>query len=300
MAALLVLALLLDAALGEPKWLWDRFSHPAIQMGRIIQWLDTRLNTGSARKVRGIFAIAILSLGSVGLGVFLSAFGPLAELVVAAIFLAQRSLCDHVGAVANGLRVSLGDGRRMVARIVGRDTRDMDETAVARAAIESASENLSDGVIAPAFWFLIAGLPGLILYKSINTADSMIGYRTPRHEDFGWAAARLDDALNLLPARLTAALIALPTGQIRNWSAIAADARRHRSPNAGWPEAAMARALNIALSGPRSYHGQRTEFAYVHPEGRRHLGAADIDASIAVLWKAWAITLGVSSVLALL
>lgn len=299
MATVLIFALLLDAALGEPKWLWGRISHPAVQIGRIIHWLDARLNAGSARKARGVLAVVMLSVGSLALGVLLSAFGPLAEIVVAAVFLAQRSLCDHVRAVADALRVSLGDGQRMVARIVGRDTRDMDTSAVARAAIESASENLSDGVVAPAFWFLIAGLPGLILYKSINTADSMIGYRTPRYEEFGWAAARLDDLLNLVPSRLTAAMIALPTGQIRNWSDIAADARRHRSPNAGWPESAMARALNIALAGPRSYHGKKTDFAYVHPQGRKLLSADDVDSSIVVLWKTWTIVLGTSVVLTL-
>lgn len=296
---LLCLALLLDAIFGEPQLLWNRAPHPAILMGRAVRWCDTRLNTGSNRKAKGVITVIGLSLAALALGWILSWFGPLIEIAVTAILLAQRSLVDHVRAVGDGLRVSLGDGRRMVARVVSRDTRDMDESAVARSAIESAAENMSDGVIAPAFWFLIGGLPGLILYKVINTADSMIGYRTPRHRDFGWAAARFDDLLNLIPARLTAVLIALPAGQLSHWEKIAADARLHRSPNAGWPEAAMARALNIALSGPRSYDGTMADFAYVHEDGRKELNADDVDAAVTKLWQAWGMSLALCFVIAL-
>ncbi len=299
-AFLLFAALLLDAVLGEPRWLWDRVPHPAVVMGRIIAWCDTRLNTGQLRRIRGIGVIAALSVGALALGETLAAFGPPAEIVVVAILLAQRSLCDHVGAVADALRLSTGDGRLMVARIVSRDTGTMSDSDVARAAIESAAENLSDGVIAPAFWFLVGGLPGLILYKIVNTADSMIGYRTDRHADFGWAAARFDDLLNLIPARLTAAIIALLSGQLAQWSGIASDARRHKSPNAGWPEAALARALDIALAGPRSYHGQKIEFAYVNPTGRKTLTHNDIDAAVTVLWKTWGMTLAACFVIALI
>ena len=211
----------------------------------------------------------------------------LLEILVGAVLLAQRSLVDHVRAVGDALRLSLGEGRRMVARIVGRDTAAMDEPAVSRAAIESAAENLSDGVIAPAFWFLIGGLPGLLLYKITNTADSMIGHRTPRYEEFGWAAARFDDLLNLIPARLTAALIALTHGRFDAAPVILRDAPLHRSPNAGWPEAAMAVTLNTALSGPRSYDGQMRDFPWVWPEGNRHPGPAQIDAACTALWRAW-------------
>ncbi|AXI53426.1 adenosylcobinamide-phosphate synthase CbiB [Sulfitobacter sp. JL08] len=299
-AFLLFAALLLDAVLGEPRWLWDRVPHPAVVMGRIIGWCDTRLNTGQLRRLRGIGVVAALSIGALALGETLAAFGPLAEIVVVAILLAQRSLSDHVGAVADALRLSTGDGRLMVARIVSRDTGTMSDSDVARAAIESAAENLSDGVIAPAFWFLVGGLPGLILYKIVNTADSMIGYRTDRHADFGWAAARFDDLLNLIPARLTAATIALLSGQLAHWSGIASDARRHKSPNAGWPEAAMARALDIALAGPRSYHGQKIEFAYVNPTGRKTLTHNDIDAAVTVLWKTWGMILAACFVITLI
>jgi adenosylcobinamide-phosphate synthase len=213
--------------------------------------------------------------------------GPVVEILVAAILLAQRSLVSHVQAVADALRLSEGDGRLMVARIVSRDCRAMNRAGIARAAIESGAENLSDGVIAPAFWFLIGGLPLMLVYKAVNTADSMIGYRNDRYRDFGWASARADDVLNLLPARLTGLAIAALTGQLRNWPAIAADARRHRSPNAGWPEAAMARALGIALAGPRSYDGQMRDLAWVNGRANRDIGATDIDASARLLWRVW-------------
>ena len=299
-AAVLFLALLLDAALGEPRWLWARWPHPAVLMGRLIQRADDRLNQGAARRLKGaLLALALVLLGLV-LGGAIAALGWLPQVLVAAMLLAQRSLVDHVRTVADGLRMSLTDGRRAVARIVGRDTAPMDGPAVARAAIESAAENASDGVIAPAFWFLVAGLPGLLIYKLVNTADSMIGHRTPRHEDFGWASARLDDLLNLLPARLTALLIALVAGQLPRWQEIAADARRHRSPNAGWPEAAMARALDTALSGPRAYHGQMKDFPFIHPQGDRAPGPQRIEATCTRLWQIWAVFLAGTALFAIL
>lgn len=286
-AAVLICALCLDALLGEPRWLWDRVPHPAVLMGRFVGFLDQRFNTGRNKRRNGILCtMALVIVGGV-LGYLLSTAGALVEIIVAAMLLAQKSLVQHVAAVADGLRMSLREGQRMVARIVSRDTSAMDETLVARAALESAAENLSDGVIAPAFWFLIAGLPGLVVYKLINTADSMIGYRTPRHEAFGWAAARLDDVLNLIPARLTALLLALPA-RCFDLAGIRADAGRHRSPNAGWPEAALSRALGVALAGPRAYDGQMQDFPYVNPDGRSILTPVDIDAGIAMLWKAWA------------
>src|SRR6056297_1969355 len=295
MAWVLAMAMVLDALLGEPRWLWDRAPHPAVLMGRVVGWLDARLNGGAARRAKGIAAMAAMAGGAMLLGWVLGLAGWPVEVLVAAVLLAQRSLVDHVRAVADALRLSLGEGKRAVAMIVGRDTADMQETDVARAAIESAAENLSDGVIAPAFWFLVAGLPGLLLYKITNTADSMIGYRTPRHEAFGWAAARLDDVLNVIPARLTTALIAVThgglTGVRADWSGIAADARKHRSPNAGWPEAAMARALNVALSGPRSYDGRLQHFDYVHGFGEKEIGAPSIEAACAALWRTWAAAL---------
>ncbi|MDP3958894.1 MAG: adenosylcobinamide-phosphate synthase CbiB [Pseudorhodobacter sp.] len=300
-ATLLIPALLLDAALGEPRALWQRWPHPAVLMGRAVALAEQRLNVGGARRARGVAAMLGLGTGALGLGWAIHAlpdFGVF-EVIVAAILLAQRSLAGHVQAVADALRLSLGDGRRAVARIVGRDTAAMDAPAVARAAIESAAENFSDGVIAPAFWFLIAGLPGLMLYKITNTADSMIGHRTPRYEQFGWAAARLDDLLNLIPARLTALLIAVCHGRFDAAAPILRDASLHRSPNAGWPEAAMAVVLNLSLSGPRSYEGEMRDFAPVYPEGRSNAGPDDIDAAVRALWRVWAGGLAVVVVLAL-
>ncbi|KAA2313589.1 cobalamin biosynthesis protein [Pseudooceanicola sediminis] len=292
-AAILTLALLLDALLGEPRWIWSRLPHPAVLMGRLIGWADRQMNHGTQRRLRGLALTALLVVIGWFLGTAIAALGWLPQLLVAAILLAQRSLVQHVAAVARALRISLPEGRRSVAMIVGRDTAGMDGPAVARAAIESAAENASDGVIAPAFWFLVAGLPGLLIYKLINTADSMIGYRTPRYERFGWAAARTDDLLNLIPARLSALALAALSGHLGQWRAIVAEANRHRSPNAGWPEAAMARALDVALSGPRAYDGQMRDYPFVHPTGRRHAGAADIEAACTRLWQLWACLLGV-------
>jgi adenosylcobinamide-phosphate synthase len=295
------MALLLDAALGEPPWLWSRLPHPAVLMGRAVAALDQALNRGSARRVLGVVALALLVATAGGIGWIIAAVpdGGLLEVLGAAILLAQRSLADHVVAVARALRYGLAEGRQAVAMIVGRDTAAMDGPAVARAAIESAAENLSDGIVAPAFWFLVAGLPGMLIYKAVNTADSMIGHRTPRHEAFGWASARFDDLLNLIPARLTALMIALAHGWF-DARPILRDARLHRSPNAGWPEAAMAVVLDVALSGPRSYHGVRRDFPWVWPEGRRDAGPADIDRAVTVLWRIWGLMLAGLAAAALL
>jgi len=267
-------------------------------MGRAVAWADRTFNDRT--RLKGVLALLILLAGTIALGLVLAALpGSIAEVAVGAVLLAQRSLADHVQAVARALRLSLPEGRHAVSMIVGRDTATLDEPAVARAAIESAAENFSDGVVAPAFWFAVAGLPGLLAYKLVNTADSMIGHRTPRYEQFGWAAARLDDVLNLIPARLSALLIWLtrPRGA---WGPIIADARLHRSPNAGWPEAAMARVLGVALAGPRSYHGEMRDFPWVHPQGRRILGAPEIEAAVRTLWGAWAILLALAVIWAVL
>lgn len=299
-AALLVPALLLDAAFGEPHWLWSRLPHPAVVMGRAVGWLDAKLNRGENRKAKGVLALVVLVLGAGLAGAAIASLpdGGLLEVLAAAILLAQRSLVDHVRAVGDALRLSLADGRRTVARIVGRDTTALDRAGVARAAIESAAENLSDGVVAPALAFLVFGLPGLMIYKITNTADSMIGHRTPRHEQFGWAAARFDDLLNWVPARLTAALILLAHGRF-DPAPVLRDGPLHRSPNAGWPEAAMAVVLNVALSGPRSYNGVMTAFPWVWPEGRADPGPDQIDAACSALWRAWAGLLGLACLVAL-
>jgi adenosylcobinamide-phosphate synthase len=301
-AGLLLAALLLDAALGEPRWLWSRLPHPAVLLGRAVAWLDRHLNRGAARRLKGSLGFAGLALAALALGGAVQALpgGGVPEVVLAAILLAQRSLAEHVRAVARGLRRGLAPGRAAVAMIVGRDVAALDRAGVARAAIESAAENFSDGVVAPAFGYLVGGLPGLLLYKLTNTADSMIGYRTPRHEAFGWAAARFDDALNWIPARLTAALIAAVFASRRAWAVVRRDARLHRSPNAGWPEAAMAGVLDVALAGPRSYGGRMRAYPFVHAAGRRDIGPAEIEAAVRVLWRGWAGLLALVAVLALL
>lgn len=300
---ILAIALLLDAALGEPGFLWSRIPHPAVLMGKAVDAGDRWFNRGNRRRLRGVAVLAdqILVAAFVGLLVtFKLPYSWVWQILIVAILLAQRSLSDHVRAVAFALERSLPEGRASVALIVGRDTAEMDRAAVARAAIESAAENLSDGVIAPAFWFLIAGLPGILIYKLVNTADSMIGHRTPRHEKFGWAAARLDDVLNLIPARLTALLLWASAPRKGAWTVILRDAPKHRSPNAGWPEAAMATALDTALSGPRSYGGQVRDFPFVHPEGRRDPGPETILKASTLLWRAWGIVLAVTCAWALI
>lgn len=294
----IVIAMLLDALMGEPDWIWRRVPHPAVLMGRAIGWLDKRFNHGSLLAGGAVLAVLVVAAGMLGL--LLSAFGPVAEVLIGAILIAQKSLVEHVRAVATGLRFSLAEGRRNVAMIVGRDTAGMDRSAVARGAIESAAENLSDGVIAPVFWFLIGGLPGLMIYKVTNTADSMIGYRTAKYERFGKAAARFDDLLNWIPARLSAVLIVAAHFRPDAWRAVRADAPRHRSPNAGWPEAAMAQVLGVALSGPRTYDGELRQYPWVNIGGQRMLTHEDVDRAASALWRTWALLFAVVALGALI
>lgn len=261
----MALALALDALLGWPARLYARIGHPVTWIGALIGALDRRLNDASRsdgyRRLCGL-AVALAVIGlcaglAAGLMALLpdNALGTLALGVLAWPLVAVRSMHDHVAAVAVPLAAGdLPGARHAVSMIVGRDPARLDSAGVARAATESLAENTSDGIVAPLFWGALLGLPGIAAYKAINTLDSMIGHRTPRHEAFGWAAARIDDLVNLLPARLTGLLFALasarPGAALR---CMASDARHHRSPNAGWPEAAMAGALGIRLSGPRIY-----------------------------------------------
>ena len=283
----LVFAMLLDAIFGEPRFLWDRLPHPAVLMGRLVAFLDRTLNTGNDRKSKGVLALAILCFSATVLGSVLSQFGWVIEIIIAAILLAQKSLVDHVKAVATGLRISIAQGRFAVSMIVSRDTKDMTESQIARSAIESAAENFSDGVIAPAFWFLIGGLPAMLVYKFVNTADSMIGYKTKKYLEFGWASARFDDVLNWVPARISMLLIVAFAKQPINLKAIISEAKQHKSPNAGWPEAAMARAIDVALAGPRSYDGKLQQLPWVNGTGRQNITANDVDSATRILWRAW-------------
>ncbi|MEM8664827.1 MAG: adenosylcobinamide-phosphate synthase CbiB, partial [Pseudomonadota bacterium] len=231
-----------------------------------------RFNRGSHRRLRGALAllglIAVVAVPASVVAMALGAVpgGVILEALIASVFIAHRSLHQHVVAVATA--PSLERAREAVAMIVGRDVRALDDAGVARASIETLSESLCDGVVAPAFWFAIGGLPGLVVYKLVNTADSMIGHRTPRHEAFGWAAARLDDVMNIVPAQLTALLTALAAPRlVKRAGQVVHDARRHVSPNAGWPEAAFAHALGVALGGPRRYGDRVVEGVWLNGDG---------------------------------
>ena len=283
----LILAILLDALLGEPRWLWSRLPHPAVVIGNIISKLSNLMNHAPQQRTKGVLLVLTLAIGGGITGLFITWLGPIADVVTVAILLAHKSLVEHVSDVAQSLRMSLFSGQRSVSMIVGRDTTEMNTEQVSRAAIESMAENFSDGFVAPVFWFLVAGLPGIIIYKAINTSDSMIGYKNRTFKDFGWATARVDDVLNWIPARLSALCIWAITGFPVKWRLIAQNAKLHRSPNAGWPEAAMAYALEISLSGPRSYEGQMQKFPWVNPIGRKNIGPSEIDNAIRILWATW-------------
>ncbi len=257
---LVLAAAALEAAVGYPNALHKRVPHPVVWIGTLISALEARLNRSdfnqAVRRALGIVTLLII-VGVSGLaGWLVTAFGgPWAVVIVGVAGLAQRSLYDHVRAVAKPLSAGDLDGARTaVGMIVGRDTARLDESGVAAAAVESLAESFCDGVVAPIFWFVVAGLPGLFAYKAVNTADSLIGHREPRWRSFGWASARFDDLLNLIPARLAGGLIAL-AGR-GGWKTMLRDAGKHASPNAGWPEAAMAGALGVRLGGPAWYDGE--------------------------------------------
>ena len=299
---ILSIALLLDMLIGEPALLWSRLPHPVVLFGKAISALERRLNKrsyqGKQRRLYGVLAISLW----VGLAAFTgwvimlvagyvpAPFGLLLELVIVAILLAGRSLYDHIAAVMKPLAAGDVEGARFaVSMIVGRDTSRLDQSDITRAAIETGAENLSDGVIAPAIWYLIGGLPLLLAYKMINTADSMVGYKSARFYAFGWGAAVLDDIVNFFPARLTAWLIiiiALFQGTAKQAQQVVRDdAHHHASPNAGYPEAAMAGALDIRLGGVRWYRGHLLDLPAMNADGKDALSYEDIDRCLSVLWS---------------
>jgi adenosylcobinamide-phosphate synthase len=310
--ALALLAMLIELCVGYPQALLGVIGHPVTWIGRLIAATDRALNREGNGRASGVIAV-LIQLGVVGAIAFIVQhelfslpFGLAALAVIASTLIAQRSLYQHVANVAIALdKEGVNGGRAAVSHIVGRDTAQLDEAGVARAAIESLAENFSDGIVAPVLWMVVAGLPGAALYKAINTADSMIGHRTPRYAAFGWAAARLDDLVNLPASRLAALLLIVAAALTRNcpmaqsWRVVWRDAPRHRSPNAGYPEAAMASALGLSLAGARSYGNVRVDDSLMG-DGRRDAKAADIRRALALYRIADAVLIALVAAIALL
>lgn len=294
-----LIALAIDAVIGDPDAIWRRWPHPVTWIGWLIGRLDTALNhdsdTFSQRKFMGCIALLLIILvcGAVAFALDMTLralpFHTWTIGLIASVLIAQNSLYVHVARVRDAFAGGgLAKARQAVSMIVGRNPDSLDEAGVARAAIETTAENFSDGVVAPVFWFALLGLPGPVLYKAINTADSMIGHRSARHEAFGWAAARLDDVVNLIPARIAGLLVAL-SAPLAGGSPVASlkimwrDAGLHKSPNAGWPEAAMAGALGIALAGPRRYGDRLVDDRFLNAEGRQRATPSDIARALRIL-----------------
>ena len=296
--ALTLAAMAVERVFGYPDALYRRVGHPVTWMGALLRRLEGQLNHGpaGARRRAGrwtlLALLAATALVTLPLTLLATGTGLVLLAVLGSSLIAQRALAQHVQAVADGLDKGLDQGRAAVAMIVGRDVAVLDEAGVARAAIESLSENFSDGITAPVFWMAVAGLPGAALYKAINTADSMIGHKSDRYLDFGRAAALTDDWVNLPASRLTAALLILAAALSPGYDARSAvkalrrDARHHRSPNAGWPEAAMAGALGVSLAGPRSYGGVLVDDTEMNQGARRSVTAQDIRRALTLYWRA--------------
>jgi len=289
---MMIAGLVIDALFGDMPAIFRHIPHPVVVAGRAIAFFDRKLNRESrsetSRRERGIVTVIVLVGGVALSGLVIericrgSLVGAAFETMLIGVLVAQRSLYEHVAAVAVGLKSGgLAGGRGAVRHIVGRDLMNLDEHGVARAAIESLAENFSDGVVAPIFWYLLLGLPGLFAYKMANTLDSMIGHRTPRYRSFGWAAARLDDVLNAAPALASGLLLAAAAVFAKNGRPAHAvaimlrDGRKHHSPNAGWPESAMAGALGLALAGPRRYPEGLVADPWLG-DGSARAGSADI------------------------
>ena len=310
---LLALAIILDMIFGEPQILWSRITHPIVLFGRSISWLERRFNTrsvaGRTRRLFGVVAILIwvaiaISAGLLAnsaIGLLPAPLNFLIEGIIIAILLAGKSLYEHIEAVRKPLAEGDIEGARFaVSMIVGRDTSCLDSSDIGRAAIETGAENLSDGILAPAIWYLLGGLPLLFAYKMINTADSMVGYKSARYYAFGWGSAILDDIVNFFPARITALLIMI-TAFLRGtagqaFRAMKNDASKHASPNAGYPEAAMAGALGLRLGGARWYRGHLLSLPEMNHQGRDAISPDDIENALSMLWH----TLGLTAIASLM
>jgi adenosylcobinamide-phosphate synthase len=313
---ILLIAFGIEAVLAYPAPLFSAIGHPVSWIGALIAALDRGLNrpelSFATRRAAGILSVVALLGVSIFAGIVLQTvarapyIGSAVAVIVVAMLIAFGNLDQHVRAVAASLRAEgLEGGRHSIAKIVGRDPQTLDEAAVCRAAIESLAENASDGVTAPALWFLLGGLPGIIAYKTINTADSMIGHMSERHRAFGWAAARLDDLVNLPASRLTglmfvaAASVVPGASAAAAWQALMRDAPKHRSPNAGWPEAAMAGALGLKLAGPRIYGGVLVDDHWMG-DGRAEATAQDISRALRIYRVGFAFALLTLAALGLL
>lgn len=275
-ALAMLLALVIDAAIGWPDRIFNRIGHPVTWLGKLIETLEKRLNHATNRRLKGTgAALAVIGAAS-GLAVLLAAMLPdgyvgiLITAILAWPLIAVRSMHEHVKAVSTPLkRGDIAASRHALSMIVGRDPSQLDEAGIASAGMESLAENTSDGIVAPLFWGVLFGLPGIAAYKAINTLDSMIGHRSERYEEFGWASARIDDVVNIVPARLSGILYVLVSGHpARAMRVMMNNAHQHRSPNAGWPEAALAGALDVRLSGPRVYDGELSQEPWVNEAGR--------------------------------
>jgi adenosylcobinamide-phosphate synthase len=314
-----VVSVVVERLLGYPNWLYRAIGHPVTWMGKLIDYMDEHMNTmahvKSLSRLNGVLAMLLLCTTVWFVATAIEAvcrvipYGFVITALLASTLIAQKSLRDHVRDVNRALSTSLSAGRAAVAQIVGRDTRGLDVSDVVKAALESLAENTADGIVAPVFWYCvgcltIGGLPALALYKAINTADSMIGHKTPQYLHFGWGAARVDDVVNLPASRLTALLFiaaALFSGKAQAIKAARVtwrDARRHRSPNAGWPEAAMAGALNMKFGGPRTYGGEFVKLPYMG-DGRDHFLRQDIEAGIRLFDRAMWVLLALTALFAL-
>lgn len=309
------LALAIERRLGYSQRLVASIGHPVIWIGAFISFCETRLNTENRtpaqRKLAGIIALALLLLSiliiAVGIRTILSwiPLGWLIEMLLATTFLAQKELGRAVRAVSEALRESLPAARTAISHVVGRDPQTLDQAGIARAAVETLAESTSDGVVAPWFFLVLFGLPGIALYKAVNTADSMIGHLNTRYRDYGWAAAKLDDVLNWIPARFTAVLITAAcfftpgASPSKAWATARSDAKKHDSPNAGWPEAAFAGALNFKLGGPRAYDGELVDLP-AFGIGKSDLGGSDITYALLLYRRTLDVLLGVSAFIAVL
>ena len=308
-AVILIVALGLDALVGDPPWLWSKVPHPVVLFGRMIAVIDWLINrsrlvgirlTGTVRRALGSLSILLLVCIATIIGGGLAAAASFRGMIVSssmevllvAILLAGRSLVDHARAVTTALENgTVKEAQTAVSMMVGRNSETLDRSAISRATIESTAENFCDGVVAPALFYLVFGLPGIFAYKLVNTADSMVGYRSGQYLAYGWSVAKLDDFVNLIPARIAGFLIAL-AGPKRSRCAIVVmlrDARHHRSPNAGWPEAAMAAQLGLLLGGPRTYGPRMSQDLGMNLGASPEADPTDISRSVTLMWRASAL-----------